>query len=305
MTCQTLAAFAAAKRTHDPHPPGHAVRTDPKPRTTLRHRASTAALGTALAAAAFGAALATGNAHAAVSLQLTLEAPTELQMGVYDRYTVTLNNSGSTTAGSPVARLPLATGQNVAQPLPPGCSVVNEAIPPSQVAVRQIRCSTSTVPARGRRSWSFVLQAPAAPATVQHRAHASASGSPALWSNTVQTAYGAYSVPVTPGMTWLISSCYNGSAGPLAWNLCSPSAEMSGEVVLAVGGVVDSIDGPIGTWLQTDPLSLRIDSAPGYGSDPMVLQYSVVNSRCLRGAGESVPPPGGTKIYTASKICRL
>jgi len=308
MTCPTLPVDAFG---HAPGPrrADGATPCSPGAQPALRRPAGHGVAGVlrdaALALAALGAVLATGPARAAVSLQVTLEAPTQLHLGVADRYTVTASNTGSTSAGSPVMRLPLATGQLAMLPLPPGCAEVTEPIPPGQNAVRQIRCTTSTVPARGKRSWSFVLQAPAAPATVSHRAHVSATGSPALWSNTVSTAYASYSVPITPGTAWVISSCYNGSAGPVAWNLCPASAEVSGEIVFAVGGVVDSAEGPIGTWLQTDPLSLRIDSAPGYGADPMVLQYTVVNSRCLRGGGVTTPPPGGTVIYSASKVCRL
>lgn len=307
MTCTTLPVDAFGR----PHAPVcadaaglHRAQSPRDARTARRSRLGTALGAAALAAASLGTALLATPAHAAVSLQVTLEAPTQLQLGVVDRYTVTVNNTGSTTAGSPVMRLPLAGNQNAMSPLPTGCAVVTEPIAQGQNAVRHLRCTTSTVPARGKRSWSFVLQAPPAAATVQHKAYISATGSPALWSNTVSTAYANYSVPITPGTTWVISSCYNGSAGPVAWNLCPTSAEMSGEVVLAVGGVVDTVDGPIGTWLQTDPLSLRIDSAPGYGADPMTLQYTVINSRCFRGGGVT-SPTSGSPIYSASKICRL
>lgn len=303
MTCPTLSldAFGRTLAAHR----GPAARPAPRrgARTAQRRAPGTLALGATLAAAACLTALAAGNAHAAVSLQVTLEAPTQLQLGVVDRYTVTANNTGSTSAGSPVMRLPLATGQVAMQPLPPGCLEMNQPVVPGGPAVRHIRCTTSTVPARGKRSWSFVLQAPAAAATVQHKAYITATGSPALWSNTVSTAYANYSIPITPGTAWVISSCYNGSAGPLDGNLCPTSAEMSGDVVLAVGGVVDTVDGPIGTWLQTDPLSLRIVSAPGYGADPMTLQYTVINSRCFRGGGVT-SPSSGSPIYSASKICR-
>lgn len=242
-------------------------------------------------------------AHATPVLQATLDAPTELQKGEVDRYTLTLINTGSSAAGSPVMRLPLATGQDVAGALPTGCALVQEAIPTLGV-VRQVRCTSSTVPARARRAWSFNLRAPLNPATVAHRAYATATSSPALWSNLVQTAYANYNVPITPGGAWLLASC-NSATGPLPYNICLPWAEMRGEVLLAVGGVVDSAEGPIGNWLQTDPRSLRIDTAPSYMPDPMVMSYSAINSRCFRGMGESFPPPGGTKVYTASKICRI
>lgn len=311
MTCTTLANDAFGRMHARLHAGGAGPR-DPGRGRRRAHRCPAlkmplGAVARALLAVAAATALLPEAAHATVSLQVTLDAPTQLQTSVTDRYTVTVNNTGSTSAGNPVMRLPLATGQVALGPLPTGCAEVTEPVQPGQSAVRQLRCTTGTVPARARRVWSFVLRAPANPVTVQHRARVTAGGSPALWSNTVPTAYANYSIPIVPGATWVISSCSNGSAGPIDQNLCPTSAEVTGEVVLAVGGVVDTVEGPIGTWIQNSPLNLIITSASGYGSGTMTLTYSVINSRCLRGPGvTTVPPqPGDPTYYSASKICRL
>ncbi|MBL8326278.1 MAG: hypothetical protein JNJ89_15105 [Rubrivivax sp.] len=244
-------------------------------------------------------------ASAQVMLQPSLTAPAELQIGAHDLYRLSLRNAGSTSAVNAVMRLPLASGQQPMLPLPTGCVKVTEAFG-NQASVPQVRCTASSVPARATRSWSFVMQAPALPATVVHQARASANGVASGLSNAVTTTYAAFSIPVLPGTQWEMASCYNGPAGPLAWNLCSPTAEAAGAVTLAVGGVIDTVEGPIGSWLQTDPQSLRVESSPAYtGTDPIVINYTVISSRCLRGGGVSVPPPGGTTIYTASRICRL
>lgn len=260
-----------------------------------------AAAALALSAAA---ALAATPALAMPLLQATLAAPAELHLGAHDAWRMTLRNVGSTAAGSTTLRMALPVGINAVTPLPGGCAVVTEALG-AKASVRQMRCTLSMVPARATRSFAFVLKAPTVPMIVPHQIHASASNVVGVaLSNTVHTDYRAYSVPVTPGTVWEMASCNNGNAGPLAWNLCPASAEIVSEVTLAVGGVIDNADGFPGTWLQTDPLSLRLDWAADSGIDAVVQNYSVINSRCLRGPGESVPPPGGTKTYFASRICR-
>lgn len=239
------------------------------------------------------------------ALQATLSAPAELQLGAHDAYRLTLRNAGSTAASNTTVRLPLPVGLDAMAPLPSGCAVVTETFG-TQAGVRQLRCTLASVPARATRQWSFVLQAPTVPMNVSHRALAGAANvAGSAWSNTVATRYASFSIPIVPGLAWEMASCNNGTSGPVAWNLCPTSAEVVGEVVLAVGGVVDNADGYTGAWLQTDPLSLRLTWAAEPGMDAVVQNYSVINSRCLRGPGESVPAPGNPKIYLASRICRL
>jgi len=258
-----------------------------------------------LAIAGLALAVTALPARAQSVLQATLSAPAELQLGAHDAYRMTLRNGGSTAASNATVRLPLPAGLNAMAPLPSGCNVITDTFG-TQTGVRQLRCVLASVPARATRSWSFVLQAPTMPMNVSHRVLASATNvAGSAWSNTVATRYESFSLPIVPGLAWEMASCNNGTSGPLAWNLCPTSAEIVSEVVLAVGGVVDNAEGYTGAWLQTDPQSLRITWAAEALSDAVVQNYSVVNSRCLRGPGETVPTQGNPKVYLASRICRL
>lgn len=258
-----------------------------------------------LAIAGLALAVTATPARAQSVLQATLSAPAELHLGAHDAYRMTLRNGGSTAASNTTVRLPLPAGLNAMAPLPSGCSVTTDAFG-TQTGVRQLRCVLASVPARATRSWSFVLQAPTMPMNVSHRMLASATNvAGSAWSNTVATRYDSFSIPIVPGLAWEMASCNNGTSGPLAWNLCPTSAEIVSEVVLAVGGVVDNAEGYTGAWLQTDPQSLRITWAAEALSPGAVQNYGVINSRCLRGPGETVPMQGNPKVYLASRICRL
>jgi uncharacterized repeat protein (TIGR01451 family) len=251
-------------------------------------------LGTLIAAA-------TGASMAAVSLVPTLSTPTELQLGEYAVYRLAVKNNASIGATGVALRMPLPVGMTVQLPLPSLCAVVTEAFL-NQYNVRQLRCSPGLVPARATRAYSVVIQAPALPQTVTHQMVASATGlTPSVVANPA-THYQHFDLPIAGGSLWEIRSCANGSAGPIAYNICPASSEIVGDVELQTGGGVLADDGSTGVWMQNNPHVARIDWTD-YGSGGFVTNLSVIDSKCFRGPGVSVPPPGTPIWYAASKIC--
>jgi uncharacterized repeat protein (TIGR01451 family) len=247
------------------------------------------------------AAAATGASMAAASLVPTLSAPTELQLGEYAVFRLSVKNNAGTAAAGVVLRMPLPVGMTPQAPLPTACAVVTEAYLSVQ-NVRQLRCSPGTVPARATRAYSVVIQAPALPQGVAHQMVATATGLTPSVVAYPMTQYQNFDIPIAGGSLWEIRSCANGSAGPIAYNICPASAEVVGEIELQTGGGVLGDDGSTGVWMQNNPHVARIDWTD-YGSGAFITTLSVIDSKCLRGPGVSVPPPGQPTWYAATKIC--
>lgn len=246
------------------------------------------------------AAAATGASLAAVSLVPTLSAPTELQLNEYAVFRLSVKNNANTSATGVVLRMPLPVGMTPQAPLPTACSVVTEAYQSSQ-NVRQLRCSPGTVPARATRAYSVVIQAPALPQGIAHQLVATATGLTPSVVAYPMTQYQHYDIPIVGGSLWEIRSCGSGT-GPIAYDICPTSSEEVGEVELQTGGGVLGSDGSTGVWIQNNPHVARIDWTDT-GSGAFVTNLSVISSKCFRGPGVSVPPPGQPLWYAANKIC--
>ena len=260
-----------------------------------------------LAAALLGAI--TLPSLAAPVLLPSASVPTELQLGEYAVFTLAVHNTGNQHATGVVLRMPLPAGLQVQAPMPTGCAVISQPFTGLQGQVRQIRCSVGLVPARRARSYRMVVQAPPLGQpmlNVMHRVLATASNAGTAMSPQVLAQYRQFDVPITPGQTWELRSCNNGTAGPVAYHICPASSEVVAEVVLAAGGYLNDTDGqvsPDDRWLQLDPHVLRIDWTTG-GLPSAVSHYSAIDSRCLRGPGQTLPQPGEPVVYMASTICR-
>jgi uncharacterized repeat protein (TIGR01451 family) len=235
--------------------------------------------------------------------------PTELQLGAYAVFTLAVHNSGNHNASGVVLRMPLPAGLQVQAPLPTGCVVASDPFIGLPGQVRQIRCSAGLVPARRARSYRMVVQAPPLGQpmlNVMHRVQATATNAGTALSPQVLTQYRHFDVPVTPGLTWELRSCNNGTAGPLAYGICPASSEVVADIVLAAGGYLNDTDGQVSLddrWLQLNPHVLRIDWTIG-GLPAAVSHYTAIDSRCLRGPGQTIPQPGEPVVYLASTICR-
>lgn len=242
------------------------------------------------------------------TLAPTLTAPAELQLGQAEVYRLSVRNSGAQTATNVVLRMSLPVGMATrGLPLSP-CAEVNDVYG-NTTGVRQVRCGPFSLAARKVRDFSITLVAPAMPQTVSHTLLAAAANAAPASTAALPTAYANFGAQVVPGSTWVISRCSNGGAGPLADNICPPGSAMSSNVVLDVGGALVDLDGqePGYTWVQNNPQVLRIDThSVTTNALEFVNHFSVINSRCLRGPGESVPMlVGDPKVYTAARICRL
>ena len=235
-------------------------------------------------------------------------APTELQLGEHAVFTLAINNTGNQAASGVVLRMPLPAGLAVQPPGSSYCTVVTEPFPSLGGQVRQIKCNVGNVSAGRSKSFSMVVRAPTQPLLyVRHRVLATASNANPAQSPRIMAHYKHYDVPITPGQQWEVRSCNNGTAGPLAYNICPPSSEVGGEIVLAAGGYLTDTDGQVSLddrWLQTSPHVLRIDWTTG-GVPAAVSNYTAISSTCLRGPGQTIPQPGQPIVYLASKICRL
>jgi uncharacterized repeat protein (TIGR01451 family) len=248
-------------------------------------------------------AVASGAATASPTLQPSGVAPTELQLGEYAVFTLAINNTGTIAASGVVLRMPLPAGLDLQGPPHPTCSLFTGQFPGLPGQTRQIRCNVGNVSARRSKSFSLVVKAPTMPMlNVPHSVLATATNAATRQSPVILANYQHYDVPITPGLTWEMKSCNNGTAGPLAYSICPPHSEVGGEIVLAAGGYLTDADGQVGPterWLQTSPHVLRIDWSGGYTN------FSAIDSKCLRGPGQTLPQPGQPVYYLASKICRL
>jgi uncharacterized repeat protein (TIGR01451 family) len=250
-----------------------------------------------------GAAMAQNTA-----LVLTLTAPAELQLGQADVYRLSVRNSGLQAAANVFVRMALPPGMTTrGLPLSP-CAEVSDVYGNAS-GVRQVRCGPFSLAARKVRDFSITLVAPAMPQTVGHTLLAAATNAPPASTPAWPTVYANFSAQVVPGSTWVISRCSNGAAGPLADNICPAGSAMSSNVLLDVGGALVDLEGqePGYTWVQNNAQVLRIETR---AASTQVLEFvnlfGVINSRCLRGPGESVPLlVGDPTIYSAAKICRL
>jgi uncharacterized repeat protein (TIGR01451 family) len=245
--------------------------------------------------AAIAAAFA-GSSLAAVSLVPTLSAPTELQLGEYAAFRLSVKNNANTSATGVVLRLPLPVGMNAQAPLPTACSVVTEAYLSSQ-NVRQLKCTPGTVPARATRAYSVVIQAPALPQGIAHQMAATATGLTPSVVGYPTTQYQNYDIPIVGGSLWEIRSCGSG-VGPIAFNICPTSSEVVDEIELQVGGGVIGGDGSTGMWTQANPHVAHIDWTE-LGSIIFTTNLSAINSRCFRGPGSNT----GQTWWSASTIC--
>ena len=259
-----------------------------------------------LAAALVG--IAATAAQAAPVLMPSGVAPTELQLGDHAVFTLAINNTGNQAASGVVLRMPLPAGLVVQPPGSSYCAVVTEPFAGLGGQVRQVKCTVGNVSAGRSKSFSMVVRAPTQPLlNVRHRVQATASNAPSAQSPWILANYKHYDVPILPGQQWEVRSCNNGLAGPLAYNICPPSSEVVGELVLAAGGYLTDTDGQVSLddrWLQTSPHELRIDWATN-GVPAAVSNYTAISSSCLRGPGQTIPQPGQPIVYLASKICKL
>jgi uncharacterized repeat protein (TIGR01451 family) len=248
-------------------------------------------------------AVACGNASAQANLVPTGVAPTELQLGEHAVFTLAISNIGNVAASGVVLRMPLPAGLDIQGPPNAYCGVATEQFLGLPGQTRQIKCNVGNVSARRSKSFSMVVKAPMLPMlNVQHRVLATATNAPARQSAVIVANYQHFDVPITPGQTWEMKSCNNGTAGPLAYSICPPHSEVGGEIVLAAGGYLSDTDGqvaPTDRWLQTSPHVLRIDWSGGFTN------FSAIDSKCLRGPGQTLPQPGQPVYYLASKICKL
>ncbi len=256
-------------------------------------------------------------ADAAPSLSVTLTAPDELQLQETELFRVRIRNTHPReTAFTLVTRLNLPAGLDLVQPVPPGCGVVTEPLPGSPVPVRQVRCNSAGLGAGRTAALDLFVQATQAPAgqgVVVHRVHATSTSIPtATLSSPSSTQYANFSLPIVPNTMWTTQSCWLGDgSAPVPHGICTvaPNQLLEGTLRLASGGIVDSPDmpGPTGyTWLQTGPTVLRYDEPgdPQNGSPPSFADMRIVNSRCFRGQGRTLPPPGSPVWHTGVKLCR-
>lgn len=246
---------------------------------------------------AAAAALLAGSSVAAVSLVPTLGAPTELQLGEYAAFRLSVKNNANTSAAGVVLRMPLPVGMNAQAPLPTACSVVTEAYQSSQ-NVRQLKCTPGAVPAGATRAYTVVIQAPTLPQNIAHQMVATSTGLTPSVVSYPATRYQNFDIPIVGGSLWDIRSC-GSSVGPIAFNICPTSTEVVDEIELQVGGGVIGGDGSTGVWTQANPHVARIDWTE-LGSVIFVTNFSAISSKCFRGPGTN---PGQT-WWSASMICK-
>lgn len=265
----------------------------------------------AIAAIAAIAATLSSTSMAAVTLVPKLTAPTELQLGEYAAYTLTLTNTGSEAANNAVLRLQLVGDMQVQQPLPDGCDEVVENYNGSP-GVRQLRCVTA-VPAFNKvRSFTAIIKAPTVQpsAPVVHNTFATADFATPVLSAPVVVDYRNFLIPITPNTIWEYRACSNGTAGPLAYDMCPTSGEAISKLNLQAGGSLlvsrktsattwGAWVAQMGTWLQTDPAMVQINWYPGRTNEATVNLHPI-SSRCFRGRGLSVT---GTNI--AASLCLM
>lgn len=248
----------------------------------------------------------TTQAMAAVTLQPTLTAPTELENNQHDQFVLAVKNAGNTAASSVTVRMRFHSSLTLAYagpviatfPEPPSpCTVVTEAFGNNQ-NVRQVKCDIGYLNAGATKSVRLVVKAPPSGYTlVKHELRATA-GAALGTSNGVTTRYRHYDLSVVPGMTWNSEAC--GGSAPIAYDVCPPGSQVNGQFVLDSGGIWTAVNGNTGTWAQTSPSTIDFN----LGTD--VIQMTAISSRCLRGTRTtpySSPYSTSTTWYTVFKLC--
>lgn len=245
-------------------------------------------------------------AMAAVTLQPSLSAPTELQIGQHEEFVVSVKNTGNTSASGVLVRMRFHAGLTLAHagpnyavfPAPANpCVVVTEAFG-NQQNVRQVKCTIGTLNAGATKSVRLVIKAPNSGYTqVQHQLRANA-GSVLGTSNGVTTRYRHYDQTVVAGTAWRTEAC--GGTAPIAYDVCPPASEITSQLTMNSGGTWTEAGGGTGTWTQTSPNTIDFQ----FGSD--VISMSAISSRCFRGTNSSPyssPYSTATTWYTVFKLC--
>ncbi len=280
----------------------------------------------ALAAALWlsASALATANP---TSLTTTLASPAELQLGEPDLYRVKVRNPSVFPAQNVVVRLTYAAGMSFVQPQPPNCSVVIAPMLPGGPSTRHARCILPTLPPLTTWVWDFILRAPLpsnGPSSFTHQAVVTSSNVPATsLSLPVTTTYQNFTLPVVPGSHWEGESCTRGTGTPdsegsvpVPWGICTKPASqnLQGSFLMLANGVVDATESPqLGTgttarW-QQNSLSTVVryveQGGPGLDYSEASAMLKIINSRCFRGPGQTLPYPGNPVFYSGFKICQI
>lgn len=245
-------------------------------------------------------------AMAAVTLQPSLSAPTELEIGQHEEFVVSVKNAGNTAASGVVVRMRFHTSLTLAYagpnfavfPEPPSpCSVVTEPFG-NQQNIRQVKCTIGALNAGVTKSVRLVVKAPSSGYTqVQHQLRATA-GTVLGTSNGVTTRYRHYDQTVVPGTTWNTEAC--GGSAPINFDVCPPSSEITSQLTMNSGGTWNEAGGSTGTWTQTSPSTIDFM----FGTD--VIHMSAISSRCFRGTNTSPyssPYTTSTTWYTVFKLC--
>lgn len=257
------------------------------------------------------------------SLRTTLAiAPTELRFNQVDLYRVQVHNpSGTFTASNVVMRLNVPPGMELANPVPAGCSLIdNEPVQPGGPNAAQVKCTVTGIGGNRTKVWDLMLRAPAAsfgPSTVVHQALVNSPNvlQPNSSSSTLTTRYQNFTLVVQPGTMWDVESCWrtgaNGSYLNVPHGICTkpPSENIQGEVRLSANGVADSpaFPGPgFGTWDQ--PTNRRLDfseiNPPSMGYANGLAEMQLINSRCFRGPAETQPlGPGQPVLRYGLRFC--
>ena len=259
----------------------------------------------AVAAAASSASMAT------VTLVPRLTAPAEMQLGEYAEYTLAVTNTGNEWANNTVLRMELIAGMDAQLPLPDGCDEVTEALA-GQAGVRQLRCATAVPAFNKSRSFTVIMKAPpnAPLSATTHKLYATADFAAAPAPFSVTTLYSSFHIPITPNTLWEYRACSNGTAGPLAYDMCPSSSEAISKLNLQTGGSLlasrktgtttwGAWVANLGTWLQTDPDTAQLRWYPGKANEATVNLHPI-NSNCFRGRGTSL---AGT--FITAKLCKL
>jgi hypothetical protein len=247
-------------------------------------------------------ALICGQTMAAVTLQPTMTAPTELENGQHNQFILSVKNAGNTAASGVILRMrfhaslamPYAGPTIATYPEPPSpCSVVRESFGNSP-NVWQVKCNMGNVSAGATRSARLVVQAPNSGYTlVNHNLRAN-SGSVVGTAAGVTTRYRHYDLSVVPGTNWGTQAC--GGSQPIAYDVCPPSSQISSQLTLQAGGVWSEIGGETGTWTQVSANAIDFI----YGTDTMRL--TAISSKCFRGP-QSGTDYQGNPWYSVFQLC--
>lgn len=280
----------------------------------------------ALAAALWLSASTLASANP-TSLTAILESPAELQLGAEDLYRVKVSNPSVFPAQNVVVRLTYAAGMSFILPRPPNCSLLLGPMLPGGPSTRHVRCILPTLPPLTTMAWDIVLRAPLpsnGPSSFAHQVVVTSSNvATTSFSPAVTTAYQNFTLPVVPGSHWAGESCTLGTGTPASegsvpvpWGICTKPASqnLQGSFLMLANGVVDATESPqLGTgttarWLQNSPATVVRyveQGGPGLGYSEASAMLKIINSRCFRGPGQTLPYPGNPVVYSGFKICQI